>query len=474
MLVNYRVGDFIYYQSTGRRLGFLRSIQHNKTDQIILKIQPLIFYEELPGNFKGRDRQQRSNSGEVWLVEGAQLIINPSRVLCKTIVKLTHLEQNIASGDLYASEIIYKNNNHWKIRDVNMSYIHPAHYITINNPPNPLLPVYKLFLDLYYDDFGTYRNVYHSLGGVYVQFGNMPANLRKLIKNHFVLGFVPFGGNFNEFIRPFVEELKILEKGKVMKVLGQDAWVVAGLAVVTADLPQGNNLSGVLRYNANKGCCTCSVNKDSYTINQDFALISRYMQITDLEFAQINNTLTLSEKKKLSSEYGIRIKQSILNELKFERHLQIPQDIYHATAGKIGRLLKITVNLLSQKGESEFLKTWKNFEKPSVWCRLPNPISHWESFMMSDYLRLAMIMPFILFRFLKPAHLKNHELDTLQQRTNAQRKDLVPKAIIKCWVHVAQTSKIAFEKSYTEEKYCNLKQSLESEVAILTKVIEIC
>src|ERR1051325_3127217 len=48
-----------------------------------------------------------------------------------------------------------------------------------------------------------------------------------------------------------------------------------------------------------------------------------------------------------------------------------------------------------------FIKTWKDFEKPKKWSRLPNPISHRDSFMMSDYLRLAMIMPYILQRFLK-------------------------------------------------------------------------
>ena len=69
-----------------------------------------------------------------------------------------------------------------------------------------------------------------------------------------------------------------------MKVLGQDAWVIAGLGVVTADLPQGNDLTGVLQHGANKGYRTCSIDKDSYTIlNQDFALFSRYKQITDLE-----------------------------------------------------------------------------------------------------------------------------------------------------------------------------------------------
>lgn len=117
----------------------------------------------------------------------------------------------------------------------------------------------------------------------------------------------------------------------------------------------------------------------------------------------------------MSPEYGLRIKQSILDELKREKHLQTPQDIYHTTAGKIGRLVKITVSLLSQEGVTAFLETWKNFEKPSVWCRLPNPISHHESFMMSDYLHLAMIMPFILHRFLKPLHLKSNELKIIQQ-----------------------------------------------------------
>ena len=49
----------------------------------------------------------------------------------------------------------------------------------------------------------------------------------------------------------------------------------------------------------------------------------------------------------------------------------------------------------------------------------------------------------------------------------------MPKAIIKCWVQVAQIAKLAFEKNYTEEKYSNLKWCLETEVAILTKVINV-
>ncbi|GBC00542.1 hypothetical protein RclHR1_38920001, partial [Rhizophagus clarus] len=74
----------------------------------------------------------------------------------------------------------------------------------------------------------------------------MPTHQRKLIKNHFVLGFVPFGGNFDKFMLPFISEMKELENSKIMTVQKQNAWVVAGLDVVTADLPQDNDLAGVL------------------------------------------------------------------------------------------------------------------------------------------------------------------------------------------------------------------------------------
>ena len=42
--------------------------------------------------------------------------------------------------------------------------------------------------------------------------------MRKLLKNHFLLGFVPFGKNFNEFIQPFIMEMKALERGQIMNV----------------------------------------------------------------------------------------------------------------------------------------------------------------------------------------------------------------------------------------------------------------
>jgi hypothetical protein len=468
--VTYKSGDFVYYYCDNeRQLGRLRAIlKNNNGDQYHLRIQKVVYYDGLPGIFKGTSRQGRSLLGEVWLQDEPFQIITTSQISEKATVKFQH--QHISEGTLRIHEIIYKYNNRWHIRDAKYSYQHPADYITLRPPPSSSMKVYKLFLDLYYDDFGTYRNVYHSLGGVYLQFGNMPAHQRKLIKNHFVLGFVPFGGDFNEFILPFISDMKKFEQGQLMKVQGQDAWVVAGLGVVTADLPQGNDMVGALRHNAIIGCRTCSIPHKFLTSWQDISEISRYHHITDGQFNEILQENSVSIKRELCTKYGLKSNPSILDELKRERHLQTPQDIYHATAGKIERLFKLTCELFSREGENNFLKAWKSFQRPSKWSRLPNPISHHASFMMSDNLRLAMIMPFLLNQFLNESSLKRNEAVAIQKRIGAIRINLVPKNILSCWVHVAKTMREVFKSEFTAEGYKNLQECLHEELTVLSKV----
>ena len=105
---------------------------------------------------------------------------------------------------------------------------------------------------------------------------------------------------------------------------------------MTSDLPQGNDMAGVKRHNANKGCRTCLVPHESLTnYDQDVPKSSRYHHITDGQFKEILQENTPSAKARLCTEYGLRSNPSVLDKLKRERHLQNPQDIYHATAGKI-------------------------------------------------------------------------------------------------------------------------------------------
>ena len=58
--------------------------------------------------------------------------------------------------------------------------------------------------------------------------------------------------------------------------------MIAGLGVVTSDLPQGNDLAGVLRHNAIRGCRTCMISRNlSTSLDQDVSQTSRYHHITD-------------------------------------------------------------------------------------------------------------------------------------------------------------------------------------------------
>jgi len=50
----------------------------------------------------------------------------------------------------------------------------------------------------------------------------MTAHQRKLLKNYFILRFVPFGDDFNEFLQLFISEMKEFEQGKIIKVNDQN------------------------------------------------------------------------------------------------------------------------------------------------------------------------------------------------------------------------------------------------------------
>ena len=45
---------------------------------------------------------------------------------------------------------------------------------------------------------------------------------KKTSLESFCIGLVPFGGNFNDYIQPFISDMKKLEQGMVMNVQGEN------------------------------------------------------------------------------------------------------------------------------------------------------------------------------------------------------------------------------------------------------------
>lgn len=427
-------------------------------------------------------RIKRAQNGELWLSEISVLIdlqnvIGPVDVWLRDTPKLSDNYQ------FCIREILYSHEGRWKIRDIKLRNQHPSEYIKAQITTSQNIPTLRLMLDIYYDDFGTFRNTYHSLGGIYLQFCNMPLQLRKQLKNHFVLSFVPFGGEFDDVMKPIVDEIKNLERGILITINGQKLWLTAALGVVTADLPQGNDLASTKRHGGNKGCRSCLVPKEQLTDSSfDIKLNARYHHITDEKIEELNTLVQESASQKTISKYctkhGLRKHPSILDQLTWNRHLQVPQDAYHAVAGKIQRLMECTFSLLKPDGEVAFINYWKNLETPAGWYKLPNPIKHRNSFMFSDCLRLAMIMPFLLQRSLKALHIKDLELTSLQKRlvdsTKSRPKMPSPiqivNAIISCWVTIAKASHLCFSLTFTEQAYKELEKLLRIEHNILLKV----
>jgi hypothetical protein len=136
-----------------------------------------------------------------------------------------------------------------------------------------------------------------------------------------------------------------------------------------------------------------------------------------------------------------------------------------------------TFSILKPDGEVAFINYWKNLETPAGWYKLPNPIKHRNSFMFSDCLRLAMIMPFLLQRSLKALHIKDLELTSLQKRlVDSKSRPKMPSpiqivnAIISCWVTIAKASHLCFSLTFTEQAYKELEKLLRIEHNILLKV----
>jgi len=89
---------------------------------------------------------------------------------------------------------------------------------------------------------------------------------------------------------------------------------------------------------------------------------------------------------------------------------------------------------------------------------------------MSDVLRLTMIIPFILQRFLTSDLLKRDVVTKIKERLNLRTHHHVVNKIIKCWVQFSLTTCKVFSRSLTNEDYIILQDMLESECRILLEV----
>ncbi|CAG8460998.1 36581_t:CDS:2 [Racocetra persica] len=167
-----------------------------------------------------------SINNELWLSKVTYLINLPTVIGLVTVWLQDTLEP--PAYQFCVREILYTHEGQWKIRNCKLRHYYPIEYIQIPASAPNNKPILKIMLDIYYDDFG----------------------------------FVLFGVKFDDVMKPIVNEIKDLEKDTLMKIKGQDMWIVAGLGVITADLSQGNDLADTKCHSGSLGYRSCLVSKE--------------------------------------------------------------------------------------------------------------------------------------------------------------------------------------------------------------------
>src|SRR5688572_12456923 len=108
--------------------------------------------------------------------------------------------------------------------------------------------------------------------------------------------------------------------------------------MATADLPQGNDMAGIKRQNAEYGCRTCKVSQNQLVdINFDIIQNGRYHHLTNKIYDDIKVTKGIT-KERIARDHGLCLTPNILDELARNRHIQTPQDPFHCLAGLSRRL----------------------------------------------------------------------------------------------------------------------------------------
>lgn len=152
------MGEFIHYNvnsfvKAGRILAFV-----TETGVLRAKIQKLLQNHELPRNFQSTNY----DSTQLWMTDDV-IIVSLSQIISKISVWLEDTEEPF-QYDYKISKILYSFNNHYKMRPITFRHYHLNERINVGTilPPPPEMQVLKIFIDLYYDDFGTFRTSYHS------------------------------------------------------------------------------------------------------------------------------------------------------------------------------------------------------------------------------------------------------------------------------------------------------------------------
>ena len=210
---------------------------------------------------------------------------------------------------------------------------------------HPTVPTLRLFIVYYYDDFGTYSKVYHSVGGCYLTLGNLPHWQQAKLRNLIPLLLNPPTADKRAAHAVFISQVKELERGVLLDcgpVIGL-VWVVGGVGLGKFDMPEGNEAAGLKNHNADYGCRRCYRKRGSLDTFDGTGADRSFQRDLDARAEAAAPGATDGHRDATLQRSGLHARGSLFDGLAMDPVRQTPHDPFHSEF--MGMAKKATTNL---------------------------------------------------------------------------------------------------------------------------------
>ena len=250
------------------------------------------------------------------------------------------------------------------------------------------------------DDFGLYRNVYHSLAGLYMQPWCLSESRRFVLHNMFVISVMPFGSNEQDLAKCLEDESIRLEFGKIVTLAtGETVKLFMFPMALTGDMLQQNENAGVKTHKSAHGCRLCHIHSnETGDLNHDVIFDGRYSQETEFKFEMALGERTAADRTNGLASLGLKTEGHIFGNAFpcMNPFTGYPCDPMHAEL----RLAKyfqamLTESIFSAAGIAAYEQAWNAINVPYGWGQPQNPASHQKSMVFAESGRMAQMLPLV-------------------------------------------------------------------------------
>jgi hypothetical protein len=260
---------------------------------------------------------------------------------------------------------------------------------------------------LFADGFGLYRGRWRSTMGIYILPAFFPEELRNRRANVLPITLGPFGSALADVLDSMIH-LAELDKGVEIQVNGEPVFLCAPNMAFVGDMPQQDELSGTMQYNANYPCRSCLIHRKERS-NLDFDIVKRgryHTQMTNIRNAS-KSTTAPKQKEKLLREIGLESDDAVINAcIRLFPCLDIfrsrPADAAHSEFKGISKEAHKMLfdGILSTDGKRSFTTALQQIRPPPGWSRLSSPLVHLKSWEISEFARGSILTPVVLREYI--------------------------------------------------------------------------